>query len=132
SHTMTDKYFIRLGGNDLALNKTLDDTELLPKTASIDLGGQLASDDPKIVARAMQFVSSLKPKNLVKVEGADQLREAAHVYEIGISTRKSADQIAREYVEDREERRKDPVRYAKRKDDAAKQIDGIVTSDFVQ
>jgi hypothetical protein len=132
AHKQVDRYFKANGGNQIALRKTLDDTGILPKSVAIDLQGNIQSADTKIVAAAMEFISSLPPSALVKVEGHDQLREAANVFQAGQTTRKSPMQIAAEYKEDRDERRKDPVKYAKIKESIASQIDGIVTIGFVQ
>ena len=99
-----DKTYQMLGGGMPALQKIVDRTNIIPKSAVVQMRGDLVSGDVKRVAGALQLASSLRSRNdnilTAGVSGGEDIDKAVTRFEHDVAHLGfTPEQAARRYVE---------------------------------
>lgn len=98
-----DKLYVAFGGDQPALQRVLDRTRIVPKTAATSLRGDLASGDLTRVAKALQTTSNIMaqhPTAFVASTARKDFEDAAVTFahntqDLGLT----AEQAARQYID---------------------------------
>lgn len=99
-----DKTYQMLGGGMPALQKIVDRTNIIPKSAVVQMRGDLVSGDVKRVAGALQLASNLNSRNptilSANVQGSKDIEDAVTTFEHRVQDLgMTAEQAAQKYVE---------------------------------